>query len=63
MAFFSSSKSRCLLEPARRDYINKFSVKKYPGEEFEADKQCEMEYKNGSELCSYMVCWRAFLEC
>lgn len=29
--------------------------KKFPGEEFEADRQCEMEFKSGFELCTYMV--------
>lgn len=53
--FFSSSKSKCLLKPAEKDYINKFLEKKFPGEEFEANQQCEMEFKNGSELCDYMV--------
>ena len=51
----SANYGHCLLNVPKLDLLEGTSaVPNYPGEYFDADKQCEFVFGNGSRICSYM---------
>ncbi|XP_008190626.1 A disintegrin and metalloproteinase with thrombospondin motifs 9 isoform X2 [Tribolium castaneum] len=53
--FLESNKAKCLLNAPTSNYISSEISDLLPGENFEADKQCELEFGIGYKLCSYQA--------
>lgn len=55
----SSPRSRCLLDVPHEDHMRDNPLRPrdslLPGEAFQADQQCELEFGPGSRICSFMV--------
>ncbi|XP_063930505.1 A disintegrin and metalloproteinase with thrombospondin motifs 9-like isoform X2 [Zophobas morio] len=51
--FLESSKAKCLHKAPASNYISSEITELLPGENFEADKQCELEFGSGFRLCPF----------
>ena len=51
--YCSSSKAKCLHKAPASNYISSEITELLPGENFEADKQCELEFGSGFRLCPF----------
>ncbi|XP_018320780.1 A disintegrin and metalloproteinase with thrombospondin motifs 9-like [Agrilus planipennis] len=52
--FLESGKSDCLLDQPSKDLVTANFQNVLPGEHFEVDLQCQLEFGRGSKVCSFM---------
>ncbi|KAJ8950763.1 hypothetical protein NQ318_011256 [Aromia moschata] len=53
--FLDSNKARCLYTPPSKNYVTSSYLSVLPGDKFEVDRQCDMEFGSGSKICPYQV--------